>query len=214
MASHPASSGAERRRQAITEHKRSLILEAAREVFERDGLEKASLRAIAKQAGYTPAALYLYYASKEEMYGELLSHSLDHIHREVAAAIAAESGFAAVRAGALALFGYYNAHPKELEMGFYLTGGIHRGGLTRDLNSTLNRQFRAAVGLLEAPMTALGASKHLAERELASLFSQIVGLLVLHHTGRIKLFHADAGELMSHYVNDMRARLEPRPSKA
>ena len=42
------------RRQAVSGHKRELILDAAKQVFAEEGLEGASLRAIAVKAGYTP----------------------------------------------------------------------------------------------------------------------------------------------------------------
>src|SRR5664279_4942574 len=64
------------RQQAVGEYKRDLILAAARRVFESEGLEGASLRAIAAQAGYTPAALYFHFDSKEQMYAEVLRASL------------------------------------------------------------------------------------------------------------------------------------------
>jgi AcrR family transcriptional regulator len=51
------------RRQIATEAKRERILDAARQVFEVDGLEAASLRGIAAAAGYTSPALYVSYES-------------------------------------------------------------------------------------------------------------------------------------------------------
>ena len=45
--------------------KRGVILDAARELVHAQGHEKTSLRAIAKAAGYSPASLYGYFASKE-----------------------------------------------------------------------------------------------------------------------------------------------------
>ena len=54
-----------RRKRAVSAFKRDLILEAARRLFETEGLEGASLRAIAAEAGYTPAALYFHFDSKE-----------------------------------------------------------------------------------------------------------------------------------------------------
>jgi AcrR family transcriptional regulator len=50
------------------ELKRGLILAAARKVFEAEGLDGASLRAIAAEAGYTPPALYFHFDSKEAIY--------------------------------------------------------------------------------------------------------------------------------------------------
>src|ERR1700694_5149094 len=64
------------RRQSISGHRRDLILDAAREVFAAKGLEGASLRAIATRAGYTPAALYFHFDSKEAIYAEVLRASL------------------------------------------------------------------------------------------------------------------------------------------
>ena len=49
-------------------------------VFEEKGLEGANMRSIAREAGYTPGALYFYYASQEEIYADLLSHSLRRLH--------------------------------------------------------------------------------------------------------------------------------------
>ena len=65
------------RQKAVSELKRELILDAARKVFEADGLDGASLRAIAADAGYTPAALYFHFESKEAIYAEVLRGSLD-----------------------------------------------------------------------------------------------------------------------------------------
>jgi AcrR family transcriptional regulator len=49
------------------------ILDAAQEVFARDGLRAASLRAIAKQAGCDPALIYYHFDSKEAMFAALLA---------------------------------------------------------------------------------------------------------------------------------------------
>ena len=60
------------RQKAVSELKRELILDAARKVFEAEGLDGASLRAIAAGAGYTPAALYFHFEFKEAIYAEVL----------------------------------------------------------------------------------------------------------------------------------------------
>jgi len=78
-----------RRRRAVSELKRGLILDAARAVFERDGLDGASLRAIAAQAGYTPAALYFHFDSKEALYAEVLGQSIAALKAEVDARVGA-----------------------------------------------------------------------------------------------------------------------------
>ena len=52
------------RQQAQTDSRRALMLDAARVVFDKLGIEGASIREIAKQAGYTPGAIYSYFENK------------------------------------------------------------------------------------------------------------------------------------------------------
>src|SRR5918997_747063 len=103
-----ASEPNRRRRQATGDLKRGLILEAARQVFEAEGLDGASLRAIAARAGYTPAALYFHFDSKEAIYAEVLHASLARLSEAVeGAAAAAAAPEERLRRAALAFFGFY-----------------------------------------------------------------------------------------------------------
>lgn len=52
------------------ERKRRLILDAAKRLFMQDGFENVSMRRIAAEAEYSPAAIYRYFVSKRE----ILSH--------------------------------------------------------------------------------------------------------------------------------------------
>src|SRR5499433_2857997 len=75
------------RQKAVRDLKRSLILDAARKVFEAEGLDGASLRAIAASAGYTPAALYFHFESKEAIYAEILCGSLKNLGLAIGRAV-------------------------------------------------------------------------------------------------------------------------------
>src|ERR1700730_11395284 len=75
------------RQKAVSDLKRGLILDAARKVFEAEGLDGASLRAIAAAAGYTPAALYFHFESKEAIYAEVLRGSLANLGQAVSRAV-------------------------------------------------------------------------------------------------------------------------------
>src|SRR3954465_7985499 len=104
------------RRKAVSDQQRELILDAARKVFEADGLEGASLRAIATAAGYTPAALYFHFESKEAIYAEVLRESLTALRKTVAGAVArAKTPADRFRAAALAFFRYYSDNPRDLD---------------------------------------------------------------------------------------------------
>jgi len=114
------------RRVAAGDRKRDLILMAARKVFEQEGLDGASLRAIAAAAGYTPAALYFHFDSKEAIYAEVLRRSLVDLEAAIGGALArARTPAARLRAAALTFFRHYADNPRDLDLGFYL----FRGGM-------------------------------------------------------------------------------------
>lgn len=55
-----------------SETKRREILKAAAEVFQEAGFERASMEDIRKHAGFSKATLYSYFASKEELFMEIV----------------------------------------------------------------------------------------------------------------------------------------------
>ena len=70
-------------KQALADVRRRAVLDAARSAFFDLGMEKTSMREIAQRAGYTVGAIYSYFASKEEVYGALLSESLERLNAQV-----------------------------------------------------------------------------------------------------------------------------------
>src|SRR5215208_2220874 len=101
------------RQKAVSDLKRELILDAARKVFEADGLEGASLRAIAGAAGYTPAALYFHFESKEAIYAEVLRCSLANLEQSINRSVARiKAPPERLRAAAMAFFRYYSDNPR------------------------------------------------------------------------------------------------------
>lgn len=67
------------RRQAT----RVRLLEAAAEVFAREGLQGASVEAVCTQAGFTRGAFYSNFASKEELFLALLEREFERRAREL-----------------------------------------------------------------------------------------------------------------------------------
>lgn len=63
-------SSLERRARERTET-RQLILDAAREMFVKDGYEATTMRAIAERIEYTPTAIYHHFRNKQELFIEL-----------------------------------------------------------------------------------------------------------------------------------------------
>ncbi len=208
----PGDARAERQR-AVADARRALVLDAARAAFFELGLEGGSIREIAKRAGYTPGAIYSYFASKEEIYGALLGESLERLNLRVEAARSAASGdVATLRASADAFFDFYREHPRDLDLGFYLFQGMQPRGLTPELNERLNARLRDALAPTKAALQALGLSAAAAQAEVTALFAHIVGLLLLSHTGRIRMFRQGSQGLFDTYLDQLVARASPAPA--
>ncbi len=211
------------RLRAVADVRRSLVLAAARSAFFELGLEGASLREIAKRAGYTPGALYSYFQSKEDVYGALLGESLERLNEHVAnaslppASGAAMRGAAArrlrttgqLRVKATAFFEFYRENPRDLDLGFYLFHGMQPRGLTPALNRQLNTRLRDALTPVHDALVALGQSAEAAQAEVTALFAHIVGLLLLSHTGRIRMFHQESQALFDRYLDNLSTRVVP-----
>jgi len=190
------------RRKAVSDHKRELILAAARKVFEADGLEGASLRAIAGAAGYTPAALYFHFESKEAIYAEVLRGSLADLEQAVNRSVArTKTPVDRLRAAAMAFFRYYSDNPRDLDLGFYLfRGGMKPHGLGKERDDMLNAALESALRPIAEAALALGARREEARASMADIFAHAAGLLLLAHTGRIRMFGASALNLMERFV--------------
>jgi len=202
------------RQQALADARREHILSAARAVFIELGLEAVSMREIAKRAGYTAGAIYSYFASKEELYGALLAESLERLNDfvnlaadDVAVDQKDQSAFAELRQSALAFYEFYRDNPRDLDLGFYLFQGLKPRGLTNEWDLELNARLRAAMQHQEAALIKLGCSKKDVDTELTAIFAHIVGVLLLNHTGRIRMFGKGADELITHYLDHLILRL-------
>jgi AcrR family transcriptional regulator len=196
-----------RRNQALADVRRELLLDAARAAFFELGMEKTSIREIAQRAGYTPGAIYSYFASKEEVYGALLAESLDRLNDAVQKALRkGATDVERLRATASAFFDFYRENPRDLDLGFYLFQGMKPRGLTPELNETLNARLRSSLQPSQDAMERLGMPAPKAVQEVTALFAHAVGLLVLSHTGRIRMFKQASQELFNAYLEHLVSR--------
>jgi AcrR family transcriptional regulator len=198
-----------KRREASRAFKRAAILEAARRVFAEKGLDGASLRQIAAEAGYTPGAIYYHYTDKEHVYGDVLAHSLAALGRAVKqAAAAAPDAEARLRAAARAFFAYYRDHPEEFDLSFYLERGIRPRGLTPELNRQLNGRLIAILQVIAdavAEFAAIEAGE--ANTETVALVGHLCGVLLMDRSGRLRTLGFEAGDLVDRDLDQLVARL-------
>ncbi len=190
----------QRRSETLRAVRRSMIVDAAKAVFSREGLQRASMRAIATEAGCTTGAVYPYFDGKEALYAAVLSQSLIALKDDVNQCIAdCADPRAAARAGLQGFFDYYRSNPDDLSLGLYLFGGIQRVGLTAGLNKALNAQLRSVFSLIEQQFETAGEKDPAALT--AAAIAQATGLLILEQTGRIDLFDKKAGDLFAEFID-------------
>ncbi|APC05394.1 TetR family transcriptional regulator [Polynucleobacter asymbioticus] len=216
-----AATARDLRQQALADAKRSHILNAATSVFIEFGLEAVSMREIAKRAGYTAGAIYSYFANKEEIYGALLAESLERLNAFVSVAeraisliedASSSNDFLVLQESVLAFYQFYRDNPRDLDLGFYLFQGLKPRGLTNEWDSQLNARLRDAMRPQEIALSKLGFSKNEIDTEVTAIFAHIVGVLLLNHTGRIRMFGKSADELIKHYLDNLALRI-PKMTK-
>ncbi|MDP4502787.1 TetR/AcrR family transcriptional regulator [Nonomuraea turcica] len=83
----------------IVDHdeRRRELLSAARRVIVRDGIDAATTRAIAKEAGYSNGVLAHYFADKDEILLSALRESHERIRARLTRKVAGVTGLAALR---------------------------------------------------------------------------------------------------------------------
>jgi len=192
--------------QRLTAARRQLILQAAQRVFERDGLEKTTVRAIAKEAGCTTGAIYPWFAGKEDIYAELLEESLRRLHVQLEAALPGPADTAPRRV-IEAFFHYYAERSTEFSLGMYLFQGLGPRGLGREVDERLNRRLRDCVDLLGDGLRAAKSwSAETIAAEQMQVFTYLMGLLLLFHTRRLKSLEQRAAGLLDRYCTTLEQR--------
>jgi AcrR family transcriptional regulator len=195
------------RRQAVHDFKRGAILEAASRVFAERGLEGATIRAIAAEAGYTPGAIYAYYGAKEEIFGDMLADSLGALGQAVKRA-GGEDARARLDAGLRAIHRYYVEHPEEFDLGLYLYQGRRGDGLPRELERHITGRLIAALQAIAEPLRELGGlTPEAANLETVAALAQLNGILQLEASGRLSVLGFAGEELLGHYIESLVARL-------
>jgi AcrR family transcriptional regulator len=193
--------GRRRRGEEVGAFKRERILEAAREVFAEQGLERATLRQVATAAGYVAGTLYLHFESKEAIYGALLRESLDRLAARISEARAGGAGSAF-----MAFYRYYADNPVELDLGLYLFRGTRRAGLNPELDQELNDRLRTIVEVLASSLAdATGHAWTDARRQAVSLTSYMVGCLILGGTGRLGMLGYAGEDLVRERLSEVTA---------
>jgi AcrR family transcriptional regulator len=81
------------KRDKLTEFNRGNIINAAKALFEANGVRQTTMDAIAKKAGYSKSTIYIYFKSKDELYNHILFERMVLLRDRFKAAIKKKAGF-------------------------------------------------------------------------------------------------------------------------
>jgi AcrR family transcriptional regulator len=194
----------EERRRELYDFKKLQILRTAEAVFSEHGLEGTSLRAIAKAAGYTAPAIYTYYRTKEELYGDIIRRSLDELRARIDEIATAGDPETVLRAALFAYYAYYRDHPHQLDLGLYLFSGARPAGITPEIDRDLNRRFKGIVDRLAAYYDdARDGGAEAGATAAAAAVVHAIGIVIMAGTRRLRLLRQDGDALMRSYVESM-----------
>jgi len=163
---------------------RNAILEAARLVAARDGAREMSLRGVAAEAGFAPAALYGYFRSKDEL---LLALAADDLGR-LAKVMKEASGLSAASAAALTLL-------KGTETIAAASGALGQGG-----NSEAERLFNGRlIAALKALSDASGlpADNRQSQCDVVLMAAALSGLALFSRSGRLSALGFTPEEILA-----------------
>jgi AcrR family transcriptional regulator len=179
---------------------RALILDAARKVAARDGARDMSLRGVAAEAGFAPAALYGYFSGKDELLLALAAEDLSGVARamRLAAQDSKAEGSLAAASGLVLSF------LRNAETMAAASAALPSVSGTSDAERLFNgRLIQVLTALSDA--TGQKADSRAQQGDVVVLAAALTGLAMMARAGRLDALGFTTAELL--------ARLEARFAK-
>lgn len=123
------------RKEVERETRRRFILEAARRIFAKKGIEETTMDDIAGEAEYTRRTLYTYFPSRDEIYLSIFLEDMETRRDLQQAAVAkAGSGLEKIRAWGETFYEYARQHPHAMRLQLYWDfRGIDKSTISPDI---------------------------------------------------------------------------------
>jgi AcrR family transcriptional regulator len=179
-----------RQRDASRAASRTAILDAARRVAARDGARDLSLRGVAAEAGFAPAALYGYFHNKDELLLALAADDLSALAR-----VMKGSGVGLAGAGAAALELLRGAETMAAASAA-LTGTPSDNGKTNDAERLFNGRLIAALKAL-SDASGLPSDSRESQCDVVLVAASLVGLALLARSGRLQALGFAPAEMIA-----------------
>src|SRR5947207_3933255 len=136
----------ERDREAVSRS----ILDAARELFVTEGYRNVSIRKIAEKIEYSPAAIYGYFPSKDDIFLALAEEGFHLLFAHAGDPPLADP-IEDIRSGFLRLYDFSRAHPEYFSLMFLdrsvprLSHDWERFGFVREMKKRIETRIQAAI---------------------------------------------------------------------
>jgi Uncharacterized protein conserved in bacteria len=176
---------------------RAAILEAARRVAARDGARDLSLRGVAAEAGFAPAALYSYFAGKDELLLALAAEDLSSIARAMRGAAAGHEGKGKLAAAASAALDLLRT-TETIAAG---SAALPASAGTGEAERLFNGRMIAALKVL-SDISGQSSDSRDAQCDVLLIGAALSGLALLSRAGRL--------DVLGFSIDEVLARLEAR----
>jgi AcrR family transcriptional regulator len=173
-----------RQRDASKAASRAAILNAARRVAERDGARDMSLRGVAAEAGFAPAALYGYFSSKDDLLLALAADDLTSLAR----AMRSTGGLAGAGSAALDLL----RGAETMAAASAALPGAGGGDAERLFNGRLIAALKAL-----SDASGLPSDSRESQCDVVLVAAALAGLALLARSGRLEALGFTPAEMIA-----------------
>ncbi len=139
----------DRERQAV----RDAILDAARDLFIAEGYASVSIRKVAERIEYSPAAIYSYFASKDDIFLALAAEGFHRLDQKVKAAMTHPDALDNVRACWWAFYEFSQEQPAYFEL-MFVDRSVPRITQQWEGFEVLQQMLTDAVGSIQSAIDA------------------------------------------------------------
>ena len=176
---------------------RAAILDAARRVAARDGARDLSLRGVAAEAGFAPAALYSYFSGKDDLLRALAAEDLSSVARAMRGAAAGREGPGKLVAAASAALDLLRS-TETIAAG---SAALPSAAGTGEAERLFNGRMIAALKVL-SEISGQSSESREAQCDVLLMGATLAGLALLSRAGRL--------DVLGFSIDEVLARLEAR----
>jgi AcrR family transcriptional regulator len=176
---------------------RAAILDAARRVAARDGARDLSLRGVAAEAGFAPAALYSYFSGKDDLLLALAAEDLSSVARAMRGAAAGREGPGKLVAAASAALDLLRS-TETIAAG---SAALPSAAGTGEAERLFNGRMIAALKVL-SEISGQSSESREAQCDVLLMGATLAGLALLSRAGRL--------DVLGFSIDEVLARLEAR----